>query len=90
MRLELDIKPLFESKIATQRISRENFMHSNQYPDFHSNKQTKTMAYQHSMMDLIYGEKVYEEVFGLDFETSKDTVLGNSERDSDANNIRMS
>ena len=64
LRLGLNIKPLFESRIMTQRIDRENFQNAEEFYDFHSNPATMTQKYDKGITEFMYSDTAYIDLFG--------------------------
>ena len=67
MRNELDLRELFESKICSNLINNETFLHSYQYPGFHRDKSRKTARYQGKLINVLYGRNCYNVIFGETF-----------------------
>ena len=64
IKLGLDIKCLFESKICTSSVNRDTLNYIEQYPDFHSDTKTMTVRYEGCIYSLIYDDQAYNTVFG--------------------------
>lgn len=73
MKLDLDLKSLFESRLCSMLISRETFQHQDQYPEFHWNSQTKSTEFKGSWGEFISGRRVYFDLFSKYFE--KDSII---------------
>ena len=65
MRLDVDLKPLFESRLCTQNLSDANnaIEDIKQFQEFHPDDSTLTVKYTGTMADLRYSDTIYEEVF---------------------------
>ena len=65
IRLDVDLKPLFESRLCTQNLcDTDNAIEDiKQFQEFHPDDSTLTVKYTGSMADLRYSDTIYEEVF---------------------------
>lgn len=72
LKLGLDIKPLFESEIMQQRITRENFKNAKEYYSYHKNPEAQTCKYTYGIINLMYSQVVYLKLFGSRYEGLKD------------------
>jgi hypothetical protein len=68
LKFGLNLKPLFESSICTQAITRENFENASQFSQFHMNPKRKTYAFRKGIVNFMYSDTIYEDVFGRAFD----------------------
>ena len=64
IKLELDLKLLFESKLCTQKLDKEMFVHKEQFPEKHADKSEVIRGYERGFVNLFHDRRVYKDTFG--------------------------
>ena len=73
----LELKCLFDSKICTQAVTRENFKNFDQFPEFHENDKTVAGVFPGSWFELFHHKRVIEESLGEGFTYKTAAVIKN-------------
>ena len=63
MRYEIDLKPLFESKLCTQSLCDGAIKHWKNFPEFHASNKTITVPFNESISTLRFSPTIYDDHF---------------------------
>jgi hypothetical protein len=60
---DIDLQPLFESKLCTQNLTDGTIKNVGNFPEFHKDPRQVTEKFTGNMTDLVYCTKIYEQLF---------------------------
>jgi len=76
--MDIDLKPLFESKLCTLNVHESTFEGRGNFPEFDTDTSTVTLKYERSISELVYDENLYKLVFPESKNASNETAEGKS------------